>query len=252
MSIKNILSAIMMLGVLSCTTTKYQTAEITGTRIPINNSITADTSIQNFIKPYSEHLNETLDTPLAYNPTNLDKSEGELNTAIGNLMADIIMEQVNPIFHSRTGKDIDFVLLNHGGIRASIGKGNVTSRTAYQLMPFENEIVVVELSGQKTRELLTYLENSKTAHPVSGIQLKVDKNYKVISAKVKGKEIETNRNYLVATSDYLQTGGDNMIFFKEPVKLYRTDYKLRNTIIDYFTKIDTISTAIDNRYIQIP
>lgn len=250
MSLKPFLPILLLFGILSCNTKRYHPTEIAGKRIPIGEIIEPDTAIQNFIKPYSVHINKTLDSVLAYNPTNLNKNDGKLNTAIGNLMADIIMEQANPVFKSRTGNNIDLVLLNQGGIRSGIGKGPVTARTAYQIMPFENEIVVVEITGTKLEEMLTYLEKAKTAHPLSGIRILVDEDYKVIEATVNGNKIDRDKTYFVATSDYLQQGGDNMNFFKDPLNIYPVDYKIRNSIIDYFTKLDTLKTGKDDRYIQ--
>ncbi len=225
---------------------------INGKRIPIDTTIAPDPEIENYIRPYTLHLNSTLDSTLAYNPQNLSIRDGKLNTALGNMIADLVMEQANPIFKSRTGKNIDFVLLNYGGIRADIGEGNVSTRTGYQLMPFENDIVIVELSGKKMLEMLSYLEDAKIAHPISGIQLRVDKKFKTINATIGNKPIDKERTYFVATSDYLQQGGDSMFFFNEPLNLYTIDYKLRNAIIDYFQKVDTLRAAIDNRYIQTP
>lgn len=224
---------------------------INGKRIPIDDQILPKPSIVDFIKPYSEHLNATLDSTLAYNPSNLNKNDGKLNTSIGNMMADLVMEQANRIFKSRTGNSIDMVLLNYGGIRSGIGKGPVTARTGFVLMPFENEIVVAELSGKKLLEMLSYLENAKTAHPISGLELKVDENFKTISATIKGESVKAEKTYFVATSDYLQQGGDSMNFFKDPINLYVINYKLRNAIIDYFKKVDTLSAKVDTRYIQI-
>ena len=235
--------------ITSCKTENLKTAEVTGKRIPITEEITPDTAIANFIKPYALHLNATLDSALAYNPYNLDKTDGELNTALGNLMADVVLEQANPVFKSRTGKEIDFVLLNHGGIRSPIPQGDVTTRTAYNVMPFENEIVVVEISGEKVKEMLNYLESNRTAHPLSGITIVMNEDNKIINAEVKEEEIIEDKNYFVATSDYLQQGGDNMVFFRDPVNLYRTDYKIRNAMIDHFRQTDTIRTKRDNRYI---
>jgi 2',3'-cyclic-nucleotide 2'-phosphodiesterase (5'-nucleotidase family) len=180
----------------------------------------------------------------------LNKSDGELNTAIGNFMADVVLEQANPIFKSRTGNDIDMVILNHGGIRSTIEEGPLTARTAYSIMPFENEIVVAELSGTKIREMLAYLENNRTAHPVSGIKIEMDRDYKITSASIDGQPIEEDGSYFVATSDYLQQGGDNMNFLKDPKSLHVIDYKLRNAYIDYFNKVDTLKTARDDRYIR--
>ena len=254
MNLKVCALLLLTLSTLACknnVNTPPTLTEVNGQRIPMDNTIVADTSIENYIKPYSQHLNNTLDSVLAHNPSNLTKKDGKLNTALGNMMADLVMEQANPVFNSRTGKNIDLVLLNHGGIRSGIGKGAVTTRTAFQLMPFENEIVVVEISGKKINDMISYLEKAKTAHPLSGIQLKVDKNYKTMSALIAGEPINPEKNYFVATSDYLQQGGDNMVFLTNPINLYRIDYKLRNAIIDHFKKTDTIRASIDNRYIQI-
>jgi 5'-nucleotidase len=98
--------------------------------------------------------------------------------------------------------------------------------------------------------MLTYLERAKTAHPVSGIQIEMDQDYKVTSAKINGEDIDEDKTYFVATSDYLQQGGDNMNFFKDPIQLYKVDYKLRNAIIDYFKKVDTVRVEKDNRFIR--
>ncbi len=250
MRISVFLMSLCLMALSSCKNHNEILANIETDRLPVDSTIKQDTSITSFIKPYKEHLNATLDSVLAYNPKLLSKSNSDLNTAIGNLMADIVMDQTNPIFKSRTGQEIDFVLLNHGGIRSELPEGNVTARSAYNLMPFENEIVIAEISGKKVQEMLDYLSQAKTAHPVSGIKITANQEYKILDARVNGKKIDENKTYFVATSDYLQQGGDNMSFLQNPVNLYRSDYKLRNEIIDYFEKTDTIKAEIDNRYIR--
>ena len=241
---------LLALVILSCKDASVEPVKIKGQRIVIDNKVEANAEIKDFITPFKEHLNKTLDSTLAYNPRTMLKSDGDLNTAIGNLMANIVMEQANPVFKNRTGKEIDMVLLNHGGIRSGLNKGNISTRSAYALMPFENEIVVAEISGVKIKEMLTYLERAKTAHPVGGVQITMDQNYKVTSATIKNEDVKEDKTYFVATSDYLQQGGDNMSFFKDPVSLTKIDYKLRNAIIDYFKKVDTLKVTKDNRFIR--
>lgn len=248
---KSLVFSLILIFLISCKSEGLKTSEISAERIPIDQSLEANKDIEEFIRPFSEHINKTLDSIVAYNPQDLNKSDGELNTAIGNLMADIVMEQAASVFKSRTGNEIDIVLLNHGGIRSTVGKGPVTARTAYSLMPFENEIVVVELKGKKIQEMLSYLEKNRTAHPLSGIRIAMNRNYKITTATIGGKEIDPGKTYFVATSDYLQQGGDNMVFFQDPVNLHRVGYKIRNAIIDYFNKVDTLKTARDDRYIKI-
>ncbi|HSI69965.1 MAG TPA: 5'-nucleotidase [Gillisia sp.] len=250
MKYKFLLLLLPVLIFSSCKQENLLLREIKGERIPVNNEIAEDTAIANYIRPFSQHINKVLDSVVAYNPQYLNKSEGELNTAIGNFMADVIIEQANPVFKSRTGKNIDMVILNYGGIRATIEEGPLTARTAYSIMPFENEIVVAELSGSRIKEMLTYLENNRTAHPVSGIKIEMNRDYKITNATIDGRPIDENSTYFVATSDYLQQGGDNMNFLKDPITLHVIDYKLRNAYIDYFNKIDTLRTVRDDRYIR--
>jgi 2',3'-cyclic-nucleotide 2'-phosphodiesterase (5'-nucleotidase family) len=223
---------------------------IEGKRIEINDSIQGVSKIEAFIEPYREHVNKNLDSVLAYSVDTYSKSDGDLNTAIGNLMADAIIEQSNPIFKSRTGHNIDIVLVNHGGIRAILSKGNTTTRTAYEIMPFENSVVVTELKGLQVKELISYLQKAKRAHPISGLTIELDKNYDLIEAKVNGELIDDHKIYYVATNDYLYGGGDRMDFFRKSDTLHVLDYKIRNVLIDYFTKKDTINPVIDNRFIK--
>jgi 2',3'-cyclic-nucleotide 2'-phosphodiesterase (5'-nucleotidase family) len=143
------------------------------------------------------------------------------------------------------------VLLNHGGIRSIISKGNVTTKTAYEVMPFENSVVVVELKGKQVEELIDYLAKAKRAHPISGLKLVLDKDFNVKSVLIKGQPLDINKTYFVATNDYLYEGGDNMNFFKTNDSLYTLDYKIRNVIIDYFSRKDTLNPVIDDRFIQL-
>ena len=240
------------LFLFSCTNKPDTLSKISGERLPISEKLESNDSITTYIQPYKEHIEKTLSEPLAYNPKMLSKSDGELNTALGNLMADIVMEMSQPIFKTRTGKNIDFVLLNHGGIRSVISKGNVTAGTAYEVMPFENKVVVVELTSEKVQEMLDYLAKRQKAHPVSGIQIALNKGGTINKVLIQNELLNNNRTYYVATSDYLADLGDNMHFFSDPVSITDLDYLIRNEMIDYFKKVDTLNPVIDNRFIKLP
>ncbi|WP_081740389.1 5'-nucleotidase C-terminal domain-containing protein [Aquimarina pacifica] len=240
---------IMILAFSSCKKKEYL-VKVEGARIKINDTIPDNSDVEAFIKPYRAHVNKTLDSALAYAPETYSKNDGTLNTAIGNLMADIVLEQANPFFISKTKNAIDMVLLNHGGIRAPIPKGTITARTAYQIMPFENSIVVVEMKGTHIRKLITYLQKSRKAHPISGLKLTIDKNFDSVKALINNKEINDEKTYFVATNDYLYHGGSEMYFFEQAGKAHKLNYKIRNAMIDYFKKADTIAPKIDDRFLQ--
>ena len=219
-------------------------------RIEINSEINIDSTILKFIEPYKKNIEKDLFTTFAYSPYTLDKKDGELNTAIGNMMADAVLELSNPVFNLKKNKNIDFVLLNYGGIRSIISKGNINEKTAYNLMPFENEVVVTKLIGKDIYELIDYLRIVKRAHPISGLKLELDKNYELINAEINNNDIDIKKYYYVATSDFLLNGGDKMDFFNKSSENTFLDYKIRDLLIDYFIKIDTLKPKIDNRFIR--
>jgi 5'-nucleotidase len=230
---------------------KLHLTKIEGKQIAITDSIEINKEIDAYIKPFRDRIESDLDSVLAYSVDTYSKKDGEFNTAVGNFMADAVYSESNPIFKSRTGKDIDMVLLNYGGIRSILSKGNVSKRTAFGLMPFENSIVIAALKGVQVNQMVNYLAEGKKPHPISGLKIKLGKNSNILEAKINGQNIEEDKTYYVATNDYLYNGGDNMVFFKTNDSLYVLDYKIRNALIDKFMKLDTIKPTIDDRFTQI-
>jgi len=222
---------------------------IEGRQLPVDKSNLIDTLISKTIAPYKATLSAEMDSVLAYAPNDMYKGRHDSDkaeTSIGNFMADLCYTQGNPVFNKLSGKNVDFVLLNFGGIRAGIPKGDVTVGRAYEVMPFENKMVVVELSYAKLQELFTYLASSK-AHPISK-QLHISFiDGKLEKATINDKKIDKNKTYHVLTSDYLQHGGDRMFFFKDPVKLYPLEYKIRTALLDELKAIKTIIAKEDGR-----
>nr|WP_309759733.1 5'-nucleotidase [Flavobacterium sp.] len=233
--------------VASCSKQNYNVTKIEGKRITITEKENQVPEIENFIKPYREHINNDLDSILAYCPETLDKSTGKWQTTIGNLMADVTLSRGNTVFQSREKKNIDICLLNSGGIRSILPKGNVTARTAFEIMPFENSLVVIALKGDQIIEMVDFFIAEKKSHPLAGVTFAIDKNKVAKNILVQGKPVQKETIYYVGTNDYLSNGGDNMNFFKKGVQKFDLQYKLRNILIDYFKEVDTIPVIKDIR-----
>lgn len=230
----------------SCNSTKLSVEKIEGKEIKISDDYKELPSVEAYIKPYRDHITADLSTVLAVAPQTLDKS-GKWQSTIGNLFADISLQLGNTVFQLKENKKIDMVLLNHGGIRAIIPQGNVTARTAYQIMPFENNLVVIELKSEQIREIVTYIIKEKKPHPIAGLSFTIDSNFTAKNIKIGNQLLDDNRNYYVGTNDYLANGGDNMLFFLKGVKTFNLDYKMRNVLIDYFKMVDVIPMITDER-----
>ena len=233
--------------VVSCSKQNYYVTKIEGKRIPITEKENQVPEIENFIKPYREHINKDLDSVLAYCPETLDKSSGKWQTKIGNLMADVTLMRGNIVFQAREKKKIDICLLNSGGIRSILPKGNVTARTAFEIMPFENSLVVIALKGAQIIEMVDFFIAEKKPHPLAGVTFTIDKNNNAKNIEVQGKPVQKETLYYVGTNDYLSNGGDNMNFFKKGVQKFDLEYKLRTILIDYFKAVDTIPVINDIR-----
>jgi 2',3'-cyclic-nucleotide 2'-phosphodiesterase (5'-nucleotidase family) len=229
----------------------HEVSQVSGRSIPVGDSIPPDDSVSKYIQPYKEYIDREMNAVLAFTPYDLVKTDGELNTALGNMMADAVMELANPIFEKRTGNSIDIVLLNHGGIRSSVKKGDITTRTAFQLMPFENEVVVAKMQGSVVRDLVQYLIDAGVAHPVAGLELVLNSNNNIEKLLVQGAPVKDEKDYFVATNDYLLQGGDKMVFFSKASETTSLNYKIRNLLIDYFSKHDTIAPVEDARFIRL-
>ena len=233
--------------IISCAKANYQLTTIEGKRIPITEKLSQTTEIENYINPYREHIDADLSSVLAYSPETLDKSGSTWQSPLGNLLADVTLQAGNKVFQLREKKSVDICLLNSGGIRSILPKGNVTARTAFEIMPFENSLVVITLKGEQIQELVDYFIATKKAHPIAGITFTIQKNNSAKNIVIQGKPLDLAAIYNVATNDYLANGGDNMNFFKKGIQKYDLEYKLRNILIDYFKEVDTIPVIKDIR-----
>jgi 2',3'-cyclic-nucleotide 2'-phosphodiesterase (5'-nucleotidase family) len=238
-------------SLFSCKTQEFYNYKVEGKKIGITTEKGEDQKIVAYIAPFRDKITKELDSVLAYCPETLDKSKGKWHTTIGNLLAIAVFEFGNPVFEKREHKTIDFCLLNSGGIRSIIPQGNVSSRTAFEVMPFENSLFVVGLKGTQIRAMGTYLLAEKKPHPLYGIQFFVDKNdFSIKRILVNGVALEDEKTYYVATSDYLANGGDNMTFFLKNEGSFDLNYKMRNVLIDYFYKYKTIEASTVQRIIK--
>lgn len=247
--IKQFVLFITLFGFFIGCSSPYSVQRIEGKQLTVQHENILNQELENYISFYRNTLTKEMDSILAYNPVTLDKSKGLWQTNIGDFLADISFEAGAKIFTAKTSKNLSFCILNHGGIRSVIAKGNVTTRNAFEVMPFENNLIIVELKGEDVVELASYFINEKKPHPLSGLTLVINPENKIEKILVQGNELELDQKYYVATSDYLANGGDNMLFFKKATQTFETDYKIRNIIIDYFKNNDTLQFSNAQRVI---
>ncbi len=191
-----------------------------------------DSSILSIINPYQLEIEDQMNEVLTYTKNNLTK--GKPQSTIGNFVTDLCLNYA----------DADICIMNNGGLRTNIDKGPISRGKIYELMPFENELVILELNKNDYMGLLQYIVQ-RGGEPFSGIKITIDNKGQIISNSWP-VNFELGEKVKVLTSDYLANGGDKMSFFKNK-KQYKIGIKLRDAIIDYCSKKDTINITLDNR-----
>lgn len=235
--------ALMMLVSCSETTVRYDLVSLDGTQA-------SDAVAEQIIIPYRDSLNVRMNEVLVY--ASNDISRGKPDSPLGSLIADVIREEAQNEIESH-GLEIDLCLLNIGGLRIDLSAGDITLGQVFELMPFENSICLVKLSPEAINAMLTYLVEVG-GQPVSGMVIHV-KDSAVVECLINGKALE-QRDYWVATSDYLVEGGDKMYFLKDHTERIDLDLKIRDAIIRNFVgrgeRDEHLIPPSDNRIIHLP
>ena len=218
-----------LLLIFSCTTT-YNLQSFDSNTIEIK--ATEDSIALAIIAPYQRGIEAEMNEIISYSKISLTKKGAE--SLLGNFVTDLCLNY----------SDAHMCVMNNGGLRSSIEKGPITRGKIYELMPFENELVVLELNKEDYLGLLNYI-CKRGGEPFSGIKITMNKEGKVMTNSWP-VNFENNEKVKVLTSDYLANGGDKMSFFQNKEQ-YKLNLKLRDAIIDHCNKNDTINKVLDGR-----
>lgn len=194
-------------------------------------ALSVDSVIVRIIVPYKEKLDAEMNHVIGFAQTDLFKGKPE--SGLTNLLADLILEESIRI----TGKQnvrADLAFLNYGGIRTGIPQGEITVRKIYEIMPFENELVVIQLAGAEVQQFLD-LVASRGGESLSGGRFRISEG-KAIDVTIGGKPLDPAGKYWLATSDYVADGGDSYAMLQNSIQRINTSEKIRDVMIRYFDR----------------
>ncbi|AZI66444.1 bifunctional NAD pyrophosphatase/5'-nucleotidase [Kaistella daneshvariae] len=212
--------------------------------ISIAENLPEDQTFKKTIEPYKMELEGKMNTKLSHTAVDLTKS-GD-NSNLGNLLADYTFEGAD-VWAKNNGipGGIDGAVINIGGIRTTIAKGDIVTRQIYEVMPFENEVMIMKMKGSDLQGLFDYYLKTQKNNPVSHITIETDGD-KILKQLINGKEVDPAKTYYIATSDYLALGGDNMEYFKKG-EMIPTGIKLRDLFLEKFKANPEVTVPTDVR-----
>lgn len=212
--------------------------------ISIAAGLPEDIKMKSVISPYREELEGKMNTRISSTAVDLNK-QGD-NSNLGNLLADYTFDGADDWAKKNGLKNgVDGAVINIGGIRSTIGAGDILTKHIYEVMPFENEVVIVKMKGTDLRGLFDYYLQTQKNNPVSHFYIETE-NGMTVKELINGKEVEPAKTYYIATSDYLALGGDNMNFFSKG-EVISTGIKLRDLFLEKFKANPQIVAPTDVR-----
>src|SRR5690606_38240521 len=173
-----------------------------------------------FYSPYKEQLEAEMNRVVGHAAISLTKPRNKPETLLGNFFADVLLAEAQ-----KQVPDAEFAFGTKGGLRIELHQGPITIGNLFELMPFENEIVVLELTGENVLDLAQFIAASG-GQPVSGIRMEI-MDGKATNIRIGGNPIDTNRTYKLATYDYLANGGDHALGLADPVSRTNLGIKVR-------------------------
>ncbi len=209
----------IFLGKLDLTIVDKKIVDQQAILIPIDNTISEDSTVAAFLKPYADKVLEKMNVVVG-------KTEIDLNgSTLSNWLCDVFREKVNA----------DIALQNSGGVRASINKGNITYNDIYSVLPFDNTMVVLEAKGDLVQQIL----DRSGRGPISGATFNMVSG-KAEDIQIGGKPFDLSKTYTITANDFMANGGSGYSVLKQ-AKFIRADNIQRDIVIDYLKDHPVIS-----------
>ena len=216
---------------IACRNT-YQTQSLAYYSYRVADSLPKDPVAETLLKPYKEEVGRTMNTVIGFADHHLERKE------IGQFMVDAYLTMAIEKFQT----NVDAAFMNPGGIRLTqLAAGDVTNGKIYELMPFDNLLVLQKLKGSELQQFLDHTV-SYSAWPVAGIKMEI-KEKKATNVWLGDKPLDPGAIYTIANSDYVANGGDNASMLKE-IPQITNGYLVRDALFDYVKKLKSQSSNI--------
>ncbi|MDE5642181.1 MAG: bifunctional metallophosphatase/5'-nucleotidase [Muribaculaceae bacterium] len=209
---------------------------ITPTLLPVDSKAGAvtDTELAEWLVPYRQGL----DSLYADKVFRASAEMPQGSEALKNFLSDFIYDRAT----ESTG-GVDFAIMNDGGIRRGLPKGNVGKGYILEMLPFGNSTVVLDIKGSDLADAFDVMAQGR----VTAVSRQVDVEYtpavkngqentpgKIQSIRINGRPLDPDRTYRIATIDYLADGGDYMKPLLRARKVSQSDSDLAEDIIRYY------------------
>lgn len=214
--------------------------------MPMDSSLPEDASIADKTRQLWEQIQVKVTVPLGKTEVFLNGERScirNMETNLGNLVADCFAEMV----------PADMALINGGGIRSSIATGTITVGDCLNVLPFDNYLVRVTLSGESLRRVFSQVAKEMSQPGGFGGFLQVSRGLEVdfsqgeLQLRFNGNEVKGNKLYTVTTNEFLAAGGNGLTAFTEALDSDSSGLLTGDVFMKYIREKQTVNPQLENR-----
>lgn len=240
---------IFLIFTTSCNSPRYRVIETEGYTIPMD-SLQGETNDAEFIAAvdnYKAQVDSIANQVIGHSAIFMDIQRPQ--SLLSNYTSDLLCDKVSEYSKEKC----DFAVMNIGGIRTSLSKGEITVGDIFNIFPFENSLCMIKLKGNDVKKIFESIASRGGEGVSKEIQMTVTPDNKIKNVTVNGKNIDDNRIYTIATIDYLANGNDGMDAFKNATERKDIPVHLRDAMLDEVKKQEaagkSLNSKMDNRLI---
>jgi 2',3'-cyclic-nucleotide 2'-phosphodiesterase (5'-nucleotidase family) len=237
------------------TTTTSQPLDVRGraSENVIDGSIKEDPDVQKMIAPYRTKVEE-LNAPIGKLAGEM-KKVGMGGGSLGNFVADAL----RAVAEKKLGKPVLLAVVNTSGLRKnSIAAGEISTTDIYELLPFENALVTLDLTGEQLRRFMDVNVARRNAQSGARVVYRNNpekKQNEIVSLKLGGgaeRDIDPNATYTIVTIDYLVKRGGDYSVLQEGKNMRPLNVTMRDAVLEY-VKAETaagraVKANLDGRF----
>jgi len=191
---------------------------------------------------YKEELEPILGRVLGETTVELDHDRYAGPSLLGEWTCDVMREKAG----------VQIAMTNGGGLRTEVPAGNITAGKLYEVMPFDNTLYTMKLSGADVKANIEHgIMNDEIGWvQISGVKVIYDENAeagnRIVSMTLTdGTPVEMDEYYTVVTNDFMATGGDNYDF-SNALDTMNTYIPVRDAMMEEVEKAGVLSPQRQN------
>jgi 5'-nucleotidase len=220
--------------------------------IPIDDQLPEDPDVAFVLDEYVEEMNRRLDldrvVTKALTKLNRFGSTGG-DSALGNFVAEAMQY--------RKGVETDFCVTNSLGVRTDVLEGDVDLEQMFNVLPFDNTIATLYLSGADVQELLDFSTDRSASRgcnsqvQVSNVSFTMNcRTRKAEDIVIAGEPLDLESIYELCTNDYIANGGSGFEVLERNTTTIDTGISVRDAVIDYMRDNPELPRCYDNEPIS--